>query len=56
MKSKAGNTRGGFNQPRGQITSLPELIHTCDGKYELLVSMLGDEIEKRQLDEVRSTK
>jgi len=47
-----GAKKKGFPELKGPITSLPELIAVCDGKYESLYAMLGDEMDRIHLDQV----
>ena len=51
-RSGDGARRKGFPDLRGPISSLPELMAICDSKFEVLAAMLGEEMNRTDLDQV----
>ena len=47
-----GAKKKGYPDLKTPIDSLPQLIAVCDGKFEALNAMLGDEMERGHLDQV----
>lgn len=42
----------GFPNLKSPIESLPELMAICDGKFDALMAMLGEEMGRTELDQV----
>lgn len=51
-KGGEGARRKGVAMPRGPITSLPELLAACDGRYETLLAMLDGEMDRMHIDQI----
>ncbi|KAK3097620.1 hypothetical protein FSP39_011463 [Pinctada imbricata] len=47
-----GARRKGFPDLPGPITSLPEFMAVCDGKFDALMAMLGEEMNRTHLDQL----
>ncbi|KAL5009476.1 hypothetical protein ScPMuIL_011781 [Solemya velum] len=48
----AGMKKKGFPNLKNPIGSLPEMIAICDGKFDALMAMLGEEMGRTELDQL----
>lgn len=50
--SGEGAKRKGFPNIQGPIQTLPEFLAVCDGKFDAVLAMLGEDMTRNQLDQL----
>lgn len=50
--SGEGAKKKGFPNIQGPIQTLPEFLAVCDGKFDAVLAMLGEDMARNQLDQL----
>lgn len=51
-----GAKKKGYPDIKSPIETLPQLMAVCDGRFEALNAMLGEEMDRAHLEQVRFNK
>ncbi|KAJ8311907.1 hypothetical protein KUTeg_010541 [Tegillarca granosa] len=51
-KTDQGAKKKGFPDIKAPVDCLPQMLSLCDGRFEVLQAMLGEEMNRQQLDQV----